>query len=60
MAILINSYENTKGLSKHTLYKIDTNNKNWSVKRRFNDFLWLRNNLLKTYPGTVVSICNKY
>lgn len=26
----------------------------WNVKRRFSEFIWLRNTLLKIYPGLVV------
>ena len=33
------------------IYLISTKNFNWEVKRTFGDFIWLRNTLLKLFPG---------
>lgn len=56
--IIINRFEevSTGFLSKtYTIYKILTSSKGWSVKRRYNDFLWLRNYLIKAFPGIIVN-----
>lgn len=36
--------------SKHVVYKISTRPFNWECERRFRDFLWLRETLVKQYP----------
>ena len=41
--------------SKYVLYEVVTNvPENWVVKRRYNDFLWLRQAMVKYNPGQVV------
>ena len=39
---------------KYILYDITTENFNWLVSRRYNDFIWLRECLIVMYPGEYV------
>lgn len=53
-----NSFEEISGgtifSQKYTVYNISTIGKEWNVKRRYSDFLWLRKYLAKIFPGTIV------
>ena len=40
---------------KYILYDISTENFNWLVSRRYNDFIWLRECLIVMFPGQYVS-----
>ena len=40
--------------SSYITYRVITKPYNWTVKRRFSDFFWLRNTLAKLYPTTIV------
>lgn len=37
--------------NSYVLYEVFTSPLNWSVTRRYSDFDWLRNTLIKMYPG---------
>lgn len=43
----------------HIYYVIRTEPGGWEVKRRFSDFTWLRDTLLKLYPGFLVPTMTK-
>ena len=43
----------------HIYYVIRTEPGGWEVKRRFGDFTWLRDTLLKLYPGFLVPTMTK-
>lgn len=38
----------------HIVYVIKSDPVGWEVKRRFRDFTWLRETLVKIYPGYLV------
>lgn len=40
--------------SSYTLFTIKTSPFGWTVKRRFGDFQFLRNNIQKLFPGKVI------
>jgi len=40
----------------YSQYMVKTEPLGWAVKRRFNDFFWLRNTLQKIHPGIFVSM----
>eukprot|EP01083_Nonionella_stella_P010641 30265_1 len=50
------SSSGTKGtkLSKYTTYRIESDELEFTIARRYNDFKWLRNLLLTCYPGFFV------
>lgn len=39
---------------KYAVYKVMTHPLKYEVKRRFNDFMWLRNMLVRDYPTCIV------
>ena len=41
-------------MSRHVVYKINTVGTKDSTKRRYRDFLWLKGQLLRDYPGIVL------
>lgn len=41
-------------VNRHIEYLVETQPQNWAVRRRFNDFIWLREILEKRYPGLLV------
>jgi len=40
----------------HIVYVVRSEPCNWEVKRRFSDFTWLRQTLVKLYPGFLVKV----
>lgn len=52
--IRILSYEKVPGFlfsAPYCLYKVATDPIDWLVSRRYSDFQWLRDVLIKLYPG---------
>lgn len=50
-------YEKTEGglfEQDYVSYCVETPEHNWSVMRRYNDFVWLRDGLEKLHPGMPV------
>lgn len=44
----------TNYIKKHIVYTVTTQPGNYIVKRRYNDFVWLRDILLASYPGLFI------
>ena len=40
--------------SSYVQYTVKTAPQGWTVKRRYNDFFWLRDTLQKLHPGVFV------
>jgi hypothetical protein len=54
----IKKYETVEGSlfqQTYVIYTVNTPSQGWSVTRRYNDFVWLRENLEKMHPGLPVS-----
>ena len=53
--IFITGFEKENGIfTTNYLFKIEINNFNTTVKRNFNDFVWLKKTLEKFYPNTFI------
>jgi len=45
--------------NKYVLYDIITQQFNWSVSRRYSDFIWLRETLQSIFPGEIIPVLPK-
>lgn len=52
--VSVRDYEKLTMGGSHILYEVECISYSSLVKRRYNDFLWLRNSLVKYYPGIFV------
>ena len=53
---VVDYQEISKGFfsTKYIAYRVRTEQMNWEVQRRFNDFNWLRTTLVKEFPGSYI------
>lgn len=57
VTVEVKKYEIVQGgmfSQDYAVYTIDTPKQNWSVARRYNDFVWLRETLERLHPGMPV------
>lgn len=58
LKVKISNFEKVTGKTlidpSYIVYVVECETYNSTVRRRYNDFLWLRNNLIKYYPGLYV------
>jgi hypothetical protein len=59
LTVVIRKFEKTEGgmfQQDYVNYCVETVEQNWSVMRRYNEFVWLRDTLEKMHPGLPVRI----